>query len=196
METLIIIFIAVAIFYKLFLEKNNSKNIQYKNNNFKHKNYKKSNFKQKKGDKYEKHIGKHFEEKEGLVIYNGLIRRFEDKGVDLIYINSEEIHLIQCKNWNNKILKEYHLKEIYNKLSNYDFDYKYLSPQEIQKYLQNYKNLEEIKYYLNVTPKKIRKTLYISSDKVVDLEIGKYLTLIKPNIFKYKDLKIVLKDIK
>ena len=38
----------------------------------------------------------------------------------------------------------------------------------------------------------IRKTLYISSDKVVDLEIGKHLTMIQPNIFWYQDMKIVV----
>ncbi|WP_456479962.1 hypothetical protein [Nautilia sp.] len=109
----------------------------------------------------------------------------------MIYINPNEVHL----NWTKKVLKEDHLKVIYDKLLNYNFDYKNLSPQEIQKYLQNYKPIEEIEYYINLNPKIIRKTLYIASDKVVDLRVGKHLKLIKPNIFKYKDLKIVLKDI-
>ena len=33
----------------------------------------------------------------------------------------------------------------------------------------------------------------IASDKVVDLAIGQYLTMVKPNIFKYKDMKMVVK---
>ena len=37
-----------------------------------------------KGDAYEKFIGKKLEEKDELVIYNGLIRGMEDRGVDII----------------------------------------------------------------------------------------------------------------
>jgi len=44
----------------------------------------------------------------------------------------------------------------------------------------------------NIQNYTIQKTLYISSDKVVNLEVGKYLTLIKNNIFKYRDMKIVV----
>ena len=41
---------------------------------------------------------------------------------------------------------------------------------------------------------KIRKTLYVSSDKVMDLNIGEFLTMINPNIFKYLDMKIVIQE--
>lgn len=39
-----------------------------------------------------------------------------------------------------------------------------------------------------------RKTLYISTDKVIDSLISKELKMIKPNIFQYKDMKIVFKN--
>ena len=44
-------------------------------------------FKQK-GDKYEKFIGKKFEEKGDLVIYNGFINGYADQGVDIICIST------------------------------------------------------------------------------------------------------------
>ena len=149
------------------------------------------------GDRYEKFIGAKFEEKSGLVIYNGFIRGYEDKGVDIIYISDlkNEINLIQCKNWTKKEMKLEHIKDIYLKIAKYDFDFMELSLLEIQKYLQNYKTIEEIKKILkniDIDLANIRKTLYISSDKVIDLEIGKYLHMIKENIFRYKDMKIVL----
>ena len=39
-----------------------------------------------KGDNYERFIGRKFEEKGELVIYNGFIRGYKDKGVDIISI--------------------------------------------------------------------------------------------------------------
>ena len=108
---------------------------------------KKNNLKNK-GDEYERYIGKNFEKKGGLVIYNGLIKGYEDKGVDLIYINDKEIHLIQCKNWTKKILTKNHLEKIYEKLQNYDFDFLNLSPYEIKENLQISKEINEIKNYL------------------------------------------------
>ena len=160
-------------------------------------NYIKNETLKEKGDRYEKFIGSKFEEKSGLVIYNGFIRGYEDKGVDIIYISDSknEINLIQCKNWTKKDMTLDHIKDIYLKIAKYDFDFMELSLLEIQKYLHNYKTIEEIKEILkniDIDLANIRKTLYISSDKVVDLEIGKYLTMIKENIFKYKDMKIVL----
>jgi len=160
-------------------------------------NYIKNETLKEKGDRYEKFIGSKFEEKSGLVIYNGFIRGYEDKGVDIIYISDSknEINLIQCKNWTKKDMTLDHIKDIYLKIAKYDFDFVNLSLFKIQKHLQKYKTIEEIKEILkniDIDLANIRKTLYISSDKVVDLEIGKYLTMIKENIFKYKDMKIVL----
>ena len=44
----------------------------------------------------------------------------------------------------------------------------------------------------NIDTYKIRKTLYVASENVIDLEIGKYLTMINKNIYRYLDMKIVI----
>ncbi len=46
----------------------------------------------------------------------------------------------------------------------------------------------------NIDTYKIRKTLYIASENVIDLGIGKHLTMIKPNIYRYEDMKIVIQE--
>ena len=87
------------------------------------------------------------------------------------------------------------IEEIYKKLSYYKYDFKYLSEEEINKYLKikrdDIKDIIKDKNIENFTKRKI---LYISSDKVVDLEIGKYVEMVRENIFKYKDMKIVVKN--
>ena len=42
----------------------------------------------------------------------------------------------------------------------------------------------------------IKKTLYLSNDKVVDINIGKHLTMLNKNIYKYEDMKIVVENCK
>ena len=152
-----------------------------------------------KGNEYEKYIGKKFEEKGELVIYNGFIKGYEDKGIDLISIchKTYNINLIQCKNWTNKPIYLEDIQEIYNKLSQYDFDFfdipiwqinKYLQLKKKETYIRNIiKNVEQ--NFENFT---IRKTLYIGSGKVIDFSVYNHLTKIKPNIFRYKDMKIVV----
>jgi len=152
-----------------------------------------------KGDEYEKYIGRKFENKGELVIYNGLIRGYEDKGVDLISIcnKTDTINLIQCKNWTQKSMRLEDIQKIYTRLSQYDFDFFDLSIWEINNYLKLKKDHNRIRKIIKSTKQnlkkfKVRKTLYVSSDKVIDLNIGKHLTMIKPNIFKYEDMKIVV----
>jgi len=152
-----------------------------------------------KGNEYEKYIGKKFEEKGELVIYNGFIKGYEDKGVDLISINNNtyNINLIQCKNWTNKPIYLEDIQEIYNKLSQYDFDFFNLPIWQINKYLQLKKKETYIRNIIknveqNFENFTIRKTLYIGSGKVIDFSAYEHLTKIKPNIFRYKDMKIVI----
>jgi len=154
----------------------------------------------KKGDKYEKYIGEKFEIKGDLVIYNGFINGYEDKGVDIVSISSkrEEINLVQCKNWTKMAMDIYHIENIYQKLNSYNLSYLNSDVSEIKKHLffgENfYPNIEDEYAHIqqNKDTYKIRKTLYVSSDKVMDLNIGKSLTMINPNIFRYKDMKIVV----
>lgn len=152
------------------------------------------------GDKYEKHIGARFEGLDYLVIYNGLIRGREDQGVDLISISQskKEINLIQCKNWRNKRMEIKDIEDIYHKLQNYNNEFLQMDIATIKEYLQlDYTSGVETQFRDVIRQHStyiMRKTLYASSDKVMDLEIGKYLTMIKPNIFRYKDMKIVIEN--
>jgi len=148
-----------------------------------------------KGDAYEKFIGQKFEAKGELVIYNGFIRGYEDRGVDIISLNATQkaIHLIQCKNWTYREMKLTQIEEIYRKLHQYTLDIEELDTHTINTHLVHKRNEEEIEESLveakNYTS--IRKTLYIASEKVINPEIGKHLKMIQPNIFRYEDMKIV-----
>jgi hypothetical protein len=160
------------------------------------------------GDAYEKEIGKAFECKGDFVIYNGLIRGFYDGGVDLIVIspNSQSINFVQCKNWQNKNMEYQHICDVYDKLANYASNinisgvlslYYLKHSKEIQKNLSYKKEYNEIANIFKSAYKysNIRKTLYISTDKVIDPDINQYIKMIKPNIFRYKDMKIVISKI-
>jgi hypothetical protein len=151
------------------------------------------------GEEYEKYIGLQFEKKGDFVIYNGLIYGIEDKGVDIITISENEkyINLIQCKNWKNKKMTLDDLELVYLKLEKYksNFFQNYFHLETINDNLFYKKSIEEIEYILKISTNFIfRKTLYISTDKVIDSLISKELKMIKPNIFQYKDMKIVFKN--
>lgn len=153
----------------------------------------------KKGDKYERFVGQQLEDKGELVIYNGFIQDYEDGGVDVASISSEHktINLIQCKNWENRTLTMHDIQNIYNKLQIHSFDFLNLSSQQIQEQQKKKFDIHKLKGIIENAKKNlklytIRKTLYISSDKVVNLEIGEHLTMVNPNIFRYEDMKIVI----
>jgi len=149
-----------------------------------------------KGDSYEKFIGKEFEKKGDFVIYYGFIRGFEDRGVDIIVISQKNktVNLVQCKNWEHRVFSIEDIKRVYSKLNNFQPDFRILEPDDINYYLDNPKDRKTIFTILEYgISYKFRKTLYISSDKVIDLGIGKHLTMMRPNIFKFRDMKIVIK---
>lgn len=159
------------------------------------------------GDAYEKEIGKEFESKGDFVIYNGLISGVADGGVDLIVISpdSQSINLVQCKNWHKMKMEHHHISSVYDKLTNYASNINYsigyivvkYSYVALQKHLHYKKECDEIANILKATKNytNIRKTLYISTDKVLDPDINQYIKMIKPNIFRYKDMKIVISKI-
>ena len=148
-----------------------------------------------KGDAYEKFIGKKLENKGELVIYNGLIRGMGDRGVDVISLCEKEevINLIQCKNWTNMKMELSHIQNIYSKLTLYTLDFQQLNAKTINTYLHSKKEKSEIDQIVDkaVDYTNIRKTLYVASENVINPEIGKHLKMIKPNIFRYEDMKIV-----
>jgi len=148
-----------------------------------------------KGDAYEKFIGKKLEDKGEFVIYNGLIRGYEDRGVDIISLQTEEkvVNLIQCKNWTNMKMELEHIKEIYQKLHAYTLDVETLDYESISTHMENKKSKDEVLKTVSnaIHYPTIRKTLYIATENVINPKIGEHLKMIKPSIFRYEDMKIV-----
>ncbi len=211
--------ISIFVFYVFFNKQKNKKTEVKTKPKYRHENKKptqkvkpKNNYRQdtrsksinqKKGDAYEKFIGKKFEEKNHIVIYNGFIKGYEDKGIDIIVLSKEQkvINLVQCKNWTRKPMTLNDIKNIYHKLDvHYDnLDLYYLPTSEIYKHTQqanlNFLEFDDTLHDLrsNINAYKIRKTLYVASENVIDLEVGRHLTLIKKNIYRYLEMKIVIK---
>ena len=150
-----------------------------------------------KGDEYELFIGKKFEEKGDLVLYHGFLLGYKDSGIDLISIDDKNINLIQCKNWTNKTFTMFYLDEIYSKLLDYKIDFYHIPVKNIQYNLQIEKSLTECKRTIkdvesNLSFYRIRKTLYMPDDKVFNAGVIKNLEILTPNIYKYKNMKIVI----
>lgn len=151
-----------------------------------------------KGDEYERYIGRKLECKGDLVIYNGFIKGWYDQGVDIVSISTanKSINLIQCKNWGSMRMTTDRLEAVFAKLSGYDFSCLEISATEIAKYHKEPMAAATIASTLAMVKSSkaafvIRKTLYLSNDYVVELEVGRYLTMTAKNIFKYKDMKVV-----
>jgi len=158
---------------------------------------KEKDFLKAKGDLYEKFIGQYFEKKSELVIYNGFIYGYADKGVDLISICSSKrtINLIQCKDWSSKKMFLEDIEKIYKKLSLFDVKYITKDSRAIKKYLKIKKNLPIIEKILaqDKSKFKVKKLLYMSAFEVIDENAHTKITKIKSNIFTYKDMQIIIK---
>lgn len=160
----------------------------------------KDDFLKTKGDRYERYIGEKFEEQGDLVIYNGFISGYKDQGVDIITVSQEKkvINLVQCKNWTSKQMSLEDVEDIYLKLDNFNWNFiQFLEVKTISEHLKvevKSSDIWDVLYDVKEHREafKIRKTLYASSDKVIDLDIGQNLTMIKPNIFRYEDMKVVI----
>ena len=55
------------------------------------------------GKAYERYIGYLYEIQGYQVIFNGIEQGIKDNGIDLICTKDNETHIVQCKNWANKI---------------------------------------------------------------------------------------------
>lgn len=135
-----------------------------------------------------------------MVIYSGFIYGYKDQGVDIIVVSPKEkvINLIQCKNWTNKQIEVEHVQDIYRKIDDFKWHFIYMLQIETIKEHNtmrvNDDEIWDILYDLKGHREefKIRKTLYVASEKVMSLDIGESLSMIKPNIFRYEDMKIVV----
>lgn len=151
------------------------------------------------GDAYELHIGRKFELKGDLVIYNGMIYGYQDQGVDLIIIskNDQSINLVQCKHWNKYELTKQHIANIYHNLSNYYRDYIELKPEIIKQYLTVNFSDDDIRQRIKESQHyPIRKTLYLATDHVMTSEVRTLLTHKAGNIYRYQDMKVVVSGIR
>lgn len=155
------------------------------------------------GMEYEKYIGTQFEIKKHFVIYNGIINGLHDKGVDIIVLSSQHnvINLIQCKNWNQKKLNLSEIEKIHHKLINFRLNFITFLSDEVLNHLTIKRDISEIeavlkyiKEYYNMFT--IKYKLYIASDKVIDLEVGKHVKLIKNNKFLFKNMEIIFRECK
>jgi len=149
-----------------------------------------------RGDGYELFIGREFEQRGDLVIYNGFIRGYGDQGVDLIVISKKNrsVNLVQCKNWFRYKLTVERMVEIYEKLVNYTPDYFDIPYEQITYYQAIPKERHLIDEWIEQSREyPIRKSLYIASDRVVDLTLGEHLKMTAENIFRYKEMKMVVK---
>lgn len=148
-----------------------------------------------RGDGYELHIGRRFELQGELVIYNGLINGYDDDGVDVIVVSKSKrsVHLIQCKHWKQLEFTQSHLNKIYQKLDNYTFNNNDFSSEYINRFLSIKRDEPDIVHAIRESRaySVIRKTLYLSSNKVVQRDVWPLLEHIKDNIYRFKDIKVV-----
>ncbi|BDY12392.1 hypothetical protein HCR_07040 [Hydrogenimonas cancrithermarum] len=150
-----------------------------------------------KGKNYELFIGLHHEKNGGLVIYNGQIRGFEDKGVDLVYISPKNrtLDLVQCKHWDSPMERDL-LPNVYKKLSAYDFDFVNLDASIIVEKLQIATGLPFVEKALNEFREnkgsyKVRKIFYIARGWTATF-LGGSTHETGKGIYCYKDMKIVV----
>lgn len=198
----ILIFIIFVFILELFFIWPTSYN-KLKNKNFqKSKQKKKTAYKKDRdilvqmGNYYESLVGRDFEDKSDLVIYNGFIKGNQDGGIDLIAFNKNIIYLIQCKNWHKMELHIDKLEQIYIKLSKYNFACFDFQPKEIQKHLQKKKNLKEIEILLLKMKinkdRKVGKYLFLSNEEVITKHVKARLKKINNYLYKYKDMNLII----
>ena len=76
----------------------------------------------KRGNDYEIHVGRYYENQGYKVIYNGLLKGKKDGGVDLTAENAHETLLIQCKAWRTAEMKRRYVVEFMGNCSTYLMD--------------------------------------------------------------------------
>ena len=133
-----------------------------------------------------------------MVIYDRFIEWPDEKGIDIISISlsAKTINIVLCEECNLHDIDQ--LKTFYTQLEKYSVTEMRKEVETIQKHLQIHKKEDAIKGVLRVVAKEkfdIRKTLYLNTDKAINLPNKKDLKKLKENIYRYKDMKIVLKKL-
>jgi Holliday junction resolvase-like predicted endonuclease len=158
-------------------------------NNIDSNRHDETDFLKVKGDLYERHVGRYLENKGFGVCQYGFRKGMDDGGIDIIAISPADRTriFVQCKNWTSKPLTLEVLQEITAKLIKNSTKIKYddyldsMNPAVVQNYKKSSSSYRD-EYFL-----------CISSDKVVDLEIGKHLEMLGKDFYIYDNrLKIVV----
>ncbi len=85
--------------------------------------WKKKKSKEEIGKDYERFIGWTYEDTGYKVRYNGIQRKLEDGGIDLICRRGNEIIIVQCKNWaKDKTVHEKHINQLYGAFQAYKIE--------------------------------------------------------------------------
>ncbi len=83
-----------------------------------------------KGKKYERYVGYYYEKKGYSVNYHGIEKRLEDLGIDLICTKPDETLLIQCKYWNQWLIREASINQLFGTSVKYAIEH-YCKNQQI-----------------------------------------------------------------
>lgn len=179
-----------------------SKRKQAKINEQKNEKIRKKEPLKKQGDLYETYIGKQFEKKRDLVIYNGFIHGHNDHGVDLVCFSKKNktVNIIQCKNWHHRQFTLSNIEDVYKQLNLFE-KYRIYSSIKLHESINLYLDKpwlvrDILRLEIEIPEFKVHKTLYLSNENIVDLEVGEHLKVMGKNIFKYKNMKMVIAPIK
>jgi hypothetical protein len=86
--------------------------------------WRKRKSKEEIGRDYERYIGWTYEDAGYKVQYNGIEKKLEDGGIDLICFKGNKIDIVQCKNWaKEKIVHEKHINQLYGAFQSYKIEY-------------------------------------------------------------------------
>ncbi|MGX3044425.1 restriction endonuclease [Helicobacter sp. T3_23-1056] len=99
--------------WRFFFKPLKRRHKRYKSSDYKKafKWHNKRDFKNKqKGDKYERQIGKEYQNNGYKVYFKGLKEGKSDNGIDLVAYKGDEAVLIQCKNWERTQVKQEQLR--------------------------------------------------------------------------------------
>lgn len=135
------------VYKKIHQEENENKKYEPRNiiNTDMYKDMKEQS--KKKGDEYEKHVSKHFEDLGYKTVEHGKMHGVKDKGIDLMLKKGKEFIFVQCKDWNIENKHRIDSKEIqYTRMN-------------VRDYVENKKALFDMYDW---------KILYVTSDKILD----------------------------
>jgi hypothetical protein len=141
------------------------------------------------GDAFELFLGRHYEKKGFPVLFNGIVKRKKDQGVDLIIFcnQSNTAKYIQVKNWYQRSFDLAELDNVYKKLTATPATYIEIELQ-IQHMLTSFKDSATVNFksLINELPNMtIEKLLYLPNENNITDEVARFF---EKGV--YKDMKL------